>query len=176
MRFGGAVPKSSSTSRVRVAFAGAVVGIGVTGIVLLPPGRAGAAPLAVVDGESLDVSADRLEIDVERGTALLRGNVSLSFAEIEIRCPTVDIKYDRSPRVSSAHGAGGVTARFKGIEAAADTIDFDATSRKVGLSGNVRLSQGRGWIRAERAALDISSGKVSLEEVKGSIPVEPPKR
>jgi hypothetical protein len=31
-------------------------------------------------------------------------------------------------------------------------------------------------MRAERATLDIASGKVSLEEVKGSIPIEAPKR
>ena len=73
-------------------------------------------------------------------------------------------------------GTGGVMARLKGIEAGADVIEFDATSRKVSLSGAVRLSRGRGWVRAERATLDIASGKVSLEEVKGSIPLEPPKR
>jgi lipopolysaccharide export system protein LptA len=142
----------------------------------LPAHPAVAAPLAVVEGEALDVAAERLEVDVEHGTALLQGNVSLTFGDIEIRCPKVEIRYDRSPRVSFARGTGGVTARLKGTEATADAIEFDAGSRKVSLSGAVRLSRGRGWIRAERAMLDIASGKVSLEEVKGSIPIEAPKR
>lgn len=144
--------------------------------VALPARRATAAPLAVVEGEAIDVSAERLEVDVEHGTALLQGSVSLTFGEIDIRCPKVEIRYDRSPRVSFARGTGGVTARFKGTEATADAIEFDAGSRKVSLSGAVKLTRGRGWMRAERATLDIASGKVSLEDVKGSIPVEAPKR
>jgi lipopolysaccharide export system protein LptA len=140
--------------------------------VVVPGRQVVAAPLAVVDGEAIDVSADRLEVDIELGTAILRGNVALSFGDIEIHCPTVDIRYDRSPRVSFARGSGGVTARLKGTEAAADTIEFDAASRRVALSGGVRLSRGRGWVRAERASLDIATGKVSLEDVKGSIPIE----
>jgi lipopolysaccharide transport protein LptA len=152
------------------------VGAALVGVVVLPSRPVAAAPLAVVEGEALDVSAERLEVDVERGVALLQGNVTLTFGEVEIRCPNVEIRYDRSPRVSFAKGTGGVTARLKGTEATADAIEFDAASRKVSLSGSVRLTRGRGWMRAERATLDIASGKVSLEDVKGSIPIEAPKR
>src|SRR5215831_10709571 len=73
--------------------------------------RVGAAPIAVIDGEALDMSANRLDVDVERGTALLQGNVSASFGDLDIRCPSVEIRYDRSPRVSYARGTGGVTVR-----------------------------------------------------------------
>ena len=34
-----------------------------------------ADPLAVVEGQSLDVRADRLEVDIAKGTAVLHGNV-----------------------------------------------------------------------------------------------------
>jgi lipopolysaccharide transport protein LptA len=158
----------------------ALVSLGVVLVVVfstvLPARPVAAAPLAVVEGEAVDVAAERLEVDVEHGTAILQGTVSLTFGDVEIRCPKVEIRYDRSPRVSFAHGTGGVTARLKGTEATADAIEFDAASRKVSLSGSVRLSKGKGWIRAERAVLDIASGKVSLEDVKGSIPIEAPKR
>src|SRR5882672_6825118 len=66
-----------------------------------------ADPLAVVEGEALDVSADRVDVDVERGTALLQGNVATRLGELEVHCPTVEIRYDRSPRVSFARGTGG---------------------------------------------------------------------
>jgi lipopolysaccharide transport protein LptA len=173
-------PSESGSAGARLArvvvgaLLGGVLALGAAGVLRTPP--AIAAPLAVVEGEALDVTAERLEVDVERGTALLQGNVSLTFGEIEIRCPKVEIRYDRSPRVSFAKGTGGVTARLKGTEATAEAIEFDATSRKVLLSGAVRLTRGRGWMRAERATLDIASGKVSLEDVKGSIPIEAPKR
>jgi hypothetical protein len=44
------------------------------------------------------------------------------------------------------------------------------------LTGNVRVARGRGWVTAERATLDMASGKVTLHAVKGEIPVEPPAR
>jgi lipopolysaccharide export system protein LptA len=139
-------------------------------------GFAGASPLALIEGEGLDVAADRVEVDVERGTALLQGNVSTRLGDLEVRCPTVEIRYDRSPRVSFARGTGGVTAKLKGIDATANSVEFDAASRTVAFHGSVRLSRGRGWVTAEHATVDVASGKVSLQEVKGSIPVDPVKR
>jgi lipopolysaccharide transport protein LptA len=135
-----------------------------------------ADPFAVIEGEALDVSADRLEVDVEHGSAELRGNVTARLGEIEVHCPGVEIRYDKSPRVSWLRGTGGVTARLKGIDATATTVEFDASSRKVALHGSVRLSRGRGWLTAEHATIDVASGKVSLQEVKGSIPVDPSRK
>jgi lipopolysaccharide export system protein LptA len=135
-----------------------------------------AEPLAVIEGEQLDVATDKLEIDVEKGTALLTGNVTLKLGDLAVQCPTVELKYDRSPRVSWAKGTGGITAHLKGIEATAQVVEFDASSRTVGLHGSVKLSRGRGWITAEHATVDIGTGKVSLAEVKGSIPVDPVRR
>jgi lipopolysaccharide transport protein LptA len=130
-----------------------------------------AAPLAVIDGEALDVSADHFDIDVERGTAILQGNVVARVGELEVRCPAVELTYDDSPRVKWARAKGGVTARFKGVDATSTVAELDAKARTVTLSGGVRLSRGRGWITAQQATVDIATGKVSLQEVKGMIPV-----
>jgi lipopolysaccharide export system protein LptA len=133
-----------------------------------------AAPLAVIDGETLDVSAEHFDIDVERGTATLQGNVVARVGELEVRCPIVELSYDDSPRVKWARAKGGVAARFKGIDATSSVAELDAKSRAVTLSGGVRLSRGRGWITAQQATVDIATGKVSLQEVKGMIPVGAP--
>jgi lipopolysaccharide export system protein LptA len=134
-----------------------------------------ADPLAVIEGEALDVSADRLDLDVERGTALLQGNVSANFGDLDVHCPSVEIRYDRSPRVSFARGTGGVSAHLKGIDATAASVEFDAGTRSVSLQGNVRLTRGRGWLTADRATIDVATGRLSLQEVHGSIPVEQPR-
>jgi lipopolysaccharide export system protein LptA len=135
-----------------------------------------AAPIAVIEGEALDVSAEHLDVDVEHGTASLKGNVVARLGELEVRCPSVELGYDESPRVKWAHARGGVTARFKGVEATSNAAELDAKSRTVTLTGGVRLARGRGWITADQATVDIGSGKVSLQEVKGSIPVDPTRR
>src|SRR5882672_12327985 len=73
---------------------------------------AGAAPLAVIEGEALDVSAEHVDVDVEHGTALLTGKVTARLGELEVRCPSIELAYDESPRVKWARGKGGVVARF----------------------------------------------------------------
>jgi lipopolysaccharide export system protein LptA len=149
--------------------------VALAGVLALAGDRAPAlaAPLGVIEGQSLDVAAERLDVDVEKGTAELRGNVTAHLGELELRCPTVELRYDKSPRVSWARGKGGVTARFRGITATASTVELDTAARSVVLGGGVRLARGRGWVTAEQATIDVTSGRVSLQEVKGSVPVDP---
>ena len=142
----------------------------------LPNPAAQADPLAVIAGETLDVKADKLDVDIEKGTATLTGNVSAVMGDLSVTCPKVEIKYDEAPKVRWARGTGGVNANIKGIIAKAASVEVDVATRSVKLSGSVRLSRGKGWVEAERAVIDIATRKVTLHEVKGSIPVEPPAR
>ena len=151
--------------------------IGLFGAVVTAGGApAQAGPLATVEGQSLDVKADKLDVDVDKGTATLEGNVRAAMGDLEVLCPKIDIKYDQAPRVRWARGTGGVKIRVKGIEAASNTVVVDLAKRVVNLSGGVRLTRGKGWVQADRASVDLSTHKVTLHEVKGSIPVEPPSR
>jgi lipopolysaccharide transport protein LptA len=140
------------------------------------PRSAYAVPLAEVGGEALDITADRLEVDVAEGTAALEGNVRAAMGDLEVFSPKIEIRYDEAPRVKWARGSGGVRAKLKGIEATAHSIELDVVKRRVTLRGGVRLTRGKGWVKATKASIDLSTRKVTLHEVKGSIPVEPPKR
>ncbi len=140
------------------------------------PRSAHAVPLAEVAGEALDVTADRLEVDVAEGTAALEGNVRAAMGDLEVFSPKIEIRYDEAPRVKWARGSGGVRAKLKGIEATAHSVELDVVKRTVTLRGGVRLTRGKGWVKASKASIDLSTRKVTLHEVKGSIPVEPPKR
>jgi lipopolysaccharide export system protein LptA len=135
-----------------------------------------ADPLAVVEGEALDVSAERLEVNIEEGTAVLQGKVHATLGELDVRCPKVEIGYDQAPMVRWAKGTGGVQASIRGIRARADVVEVDVAKRQVRLSGAVELTRGRGWIKAERAMIDLATRKVSLSSVTGSVPVEQPAR
>jgi lipopolysaccharide export system protein LptA len=135
-----------------------------------------AGPLAVVEGQTLDVRADKLDLDVDKGTAVLEGSVRATMGDLEVLCPKIEVRYDEAPRVRWARGSGGVKARVKGIEATSNVVVVDLAARVVNLSGGVRLTRGRGWVEADRASIDLATHKVTLHEVKGSIPVEPPAR
>jgi len=135
-----------------------------------------AGPLAVVAGESLDVQADSLEVDIARGAALLEGNVHAVLGDLEVDCERVEVRYDGAPNVRWAKGTGKVNARANGFAATANTLEVDVVRRNVRLEGAVRLSRGRGWVTADSASIDLNTRKIVLNEVKGSIPVQTPAR
>jgi lipopolysaccharide export system protein LptA len=132
-----------------------------------------ADPLLGVGGDSVNVQADSLDVDVSSGTAVLTGNVSLSKGDLHVSCPRIDLKFDTSPHVSWARGSGGVSADVRGVHAEAPEVELDLTKQVLDLRGGVRLTRGQGWLQAEHASIDIASGRVSLAQVKGSIPVPP---
>ena len=133
-------------------------------------------PLGVIGGEALDVMAEKLDVDVDRGTATLNGKVRAKLGELLVECPKVDIRYDSAPNVRFAKGTGGVRAAFRDIVAKAEAVEVDVAKRQLLLSGGVQLTRGRGWVKADRALIDLATRKVSLQAVTGSIPVEPPAR
>jgi lipopolysaccharide export system protein LptA len=121
--------------------------------------------------EPLVMSSDRLELDVEARTARLTGHVKLARGPMSLSCPRVDVRYDHVPHVTWVKGSGGVVAEVKGVRAEAPEVEVDLASRTMELRGGVRLTQGDGWLTAERASINIATARVTLSEVKGSIPV-----
>ncbi len=155
----------------------AALGLVLMGAVLLDrPQPASAGTLGVIEGQTLDVGADRLNVDIEKGTALLDGHVQATLGDMHVDCSRIELKYDEAPKVRWAKGSGGVVAKLKGIEATAAQFEVDVAHRSIKLSGGVKLSRGRGWVTADTAAIDITTRKVTLEDVKGSIPVQAPER
>lgn len=146
-----------------------------SGAALLAGGDAVRAdPLAALGGESVEVSADQLEVDVGAGTATLVGNVRLARGELKVACPRIEVKYDEQPRVTWARGVGGVQADIKGVHAEAPEVELDLARHTLDLRGGVRLTRGQGWLQAEQASIDTRSAKVTLKDVRGAIPVARP--
>jgi len=164
-----------SKERRRALVVSAAVALA-AGLLLQTSGSANAGPLGVIDGQTLDVGADKLDVDIEKGTATLQGHVQATLGDMHVDCSRIELKYDEAPKVRWARGSGGVSAKLKGIEATAASFEVDVAHRTVKLSGGVKLSRGRGWVTADSAAIDINTRKVTLEDVKGSIPVQAPER
>jgi lipopolysaccharide export system protein LptA len=134
-----------------------------------------ADPIFAVGGEAMNVQADRLDVDVGAGEAILTGAVTLSKGDLKVACPRIDLRFDNTPHVKWARGSGGVAADVRGVHAEAPEVEIDLVKQIVDLRGGVRLTRGQGWLQADRATIDVASGKVTLAQVKGSIPVPPPK-
>ena len=132
-----------------------------------------ADPLLGMGADGMSVQADRLEVDVTAGEAILTGNVTLSKGDMKVSCPRIDLKFDTSPHLTWARGSGGVSADVRGVHAEGPEVEIDLAKQIVDLRGGVRLARGQGWLQAERATIDIPTAKVTLTQVKGSIPVPP---
>jgi lipopolysaccharide export system protein LptA len=144
---------------------------------LLVPGAsgdaAGAEPLLGGDA-NVALQADRLDIDILAGEATLTGKVTLSKGDLVVSCPRIDLRFDQTPHVTWAKGSGGVTADVRGVHAEAPSVEVDLTKQVLDLRGGVKLTRGQGWLTADSARIDIPTAKVSLTQVKGSIPVAKP--
>jgi lipopolysaccharide export system protein LptA len=131
--------------------------------------------LAGIGGDVLEIAAERIEVDVPAGTAVLTGHVSLAKGALRVECPRIDVKYDEAPRITWAKGSGGVTADIRGVHAEAPEVELDLAKHVIELRGGVRLTRGQGWINADRASIETKTAKVTLQDVRGSIPVAMPK-
>ena len=151
----------------RLAFAALVVLLGTS----LLPSEAEADPLLDVGKGDVSVQADKLEVDVATGSAVLTGQVVLSKGDMAVRCPRVDLKFDTSPHLNWAKGSGGVVADVRGVHGEAPEVELDMKKQILELRGGVKLSRGQGWIQADKATIELATGKVTATQVKGSIPV-----
>jgi lipopolysaccharide export system protein LptA len=127
--------------------------------------------LGGVGGETVSLQAERLDIDVLAGEATLTGKVTLAKGDLTVNCPKIELRFDHAPHVTWARGSGGVTADVRGVHAEAPTVEFDLTKQILDLRGGVKLTRGQGWLAADSARIEIATAKVSLVQVKGSIPV-----
>jgi lipopolysaccharide export system protein LptA len=127
--------------------------------------------LGGVGGETVSLQAERLDIDILAGEATLTGKVTLAKGDLTVNCPRIDLRFDHAPHVIWARGSGGVTADVRGVHAEAPSVELDLTKQILDLRGGVRLTRGQGWLAADSARIEIATAKVSLVQVKGSIPV-----
>ena len=142
------------------------------GATFTQPTATAAEPFAV-GGESVNVQAEKLDLDIMAGEAVLTGKVVLQKGDLTVLCPRVELRFDHSPHVTWVRGSGGVSADVRGVHAEAPTVELDMSKQILDLRGGVKLTRGQGWLTADTARIDVGTGKVSLSQVKGSIPVPP---
>jgi lipopolysaccharide export system protein LptA len=109
---------------------------------IAPPRAAFAEP--ILGGDALELTADKLEVDVPAGTAVLTGHVTLVRGALKVDCPRIDVRYDEAPRVIWAKGSGGVTADIRGVHAEAPEVELDLARHLLDLRGGVKLTRGQG--------------------------------
>lgn len=135
------------------------------------PRPAVADPLLDLGKGDVQVQAEKLEVDVATGSAILTGQVVLQKGDLEVKCPKFELKFDSSPHLTWAKGSGGVVAVVRGTKGVAPEVELDLRKQILELRGGVKLERGSGWIQADKATIELATAKVTATQVKGSIPV-----
>lgn len=117
----------------------------------------------------LELSADRVDIDVEAKSAVLEGHVKLARAGISMGCARAEARFGDGFSLVWAKGTGGVSAEVKGVNVQAPQVEVDFAKQTMSFSGGVKLTKGEGWLSAQRATVRLDTGKVSMSEVEGAL-------
>lgn len=150
--------------------------IGLTLSVWLEPRPAEALPLATVEGKVLELKADSLDLDLEAGTATLKGHVRAELGKLKLRADRVELEYDDAPKVRKVRALGGVTALHDGARVSAERLEVDIAKREAVLLGGVEVRRGGSKLKAARARIDLETKKLKLEQVSGSFAVDSAKK
>jgi len=116
----------------------------------------------------VEISAERLSIDQESGSAMFEGNVVIGQGTMRLTAAKVEALYSAESsgvtgQISRLVASGGVTI-LGGEEAMeAQQADYSVAEGTIVLTGSVLMTQGQNAISAERAVVDLNTGKAVLE-------------
>lgn len=135
-----------------------------------------AAVASNAEVEALTIDADRLDLDAAARSAVLTGKVRIVRGGLVVSAPRVEVRYAEdggSPRVTWARASDGVVVVMKGARAEAPEVELDVLEHLLELRGGVRVAHGGGWLTAQRASIHTETLKLSMHDVKGSLPIGP---
>ncbi len=115
----------------------------------------------------IDFDAARIEVRDKDNQALLSGNVKIVQAEMTLNADNVKIFYDRpkngDPQVKRLDADGNVVLNSPSEKATGRYGIYDVTTKQVTLIGNVVLTRGGSVLRGQRLAIDLDTGRSTLD-------------
>lgn len=131
----------------------------------------------------VEVTADSLDVNDQRKTAIFRGDVDATQDTFKIRCAQLSAFYKGEAGLMDAANPGAAQGSAKssteltrieartdvrvtskdGQTATGDWADFDTKTNKVVMGGNVVLSRGKSMVRGTRLLIDMTTGESKID-------------
>ncbi len=115
----------------------------------------------------IDFDAARIEVMDKTNQALLTGNVKIRQAEMTLDADSVKIFYLRpttgDPQVKRLDAQGNVVLTSPTEKARGRYGIYDVTTKQVTLIGDVVLDRGQSVLRGQRLAIDLDTGRATLD-------------
>lgn len=126
----------------------------------------------------IDVASDRLEVRDADNQAVFSGNVAIRQGGMTLDANSVTVFYKSgtgtSPEISRIDAQGAVKLLTATETASGRYGIYDVTAKTITLVGNVELTQGGSVLHGQRLAIDMTSGRSTLDgagsAAKGSEP------
>lgn len=119
--------------------------------------------------QEVEVTADKLSIDQEDGSAIFEGDVVIGQGEMRISAAKVRIEYEtneeggNSGRIERLIATGGVTLVNGEETMQADTAEYTIGDATIQMIGSVVMTQGTSALSSDRAFVELETGKAVLE-------------
>lgn len=153
----------------------------VMGLITLP-GLAAAQGTQVAFGNvqqdsklPVEVTADKLDVNQNDGTAIFSGNVLIGQGEMRLSAPRVLVVYlkDQSG-IERLQATGGVTLVSGEDAAESRQADYNVQTGMIEMEGDVLLVQGRSALTADKMFVDTVAGTARMNgRVKTVLQPEP---
>jgi lipopolysaccharide export system protein LptA len=123
---------------------------------------------AVPLGNTADISADKLQVDHEKRSAVFEGNVRASFGAFRVSCVRMSLKYTDSGEVAALKAEGSVKVTTKDATAESERAELDSIRGVLILTGAPVITQGPNRLQGARIEVTLASGRVEVMEAKGT--------
>lgn len=122
--------------------------------------------------DMVDIEADRLDVSTRNGTAVFRGNVKATRADIVVRGDTLALAYDQKTRkITTLTADGDVSIQWKGREATCERAVYNLTREVMILTGTVVISRGKERLSGQKVMLDLKNDTQTVEGGGGRVNV-----
>jgi lipopolysaccharide export system protein LptA len=109
------------------------------------------------------MTADKLTISQENGSAQFEGNVIIGQGDIRIAANLVVVTYLETGEIDKLSASGGVTVATADESAESDSVEYSLKNRTLMMSGNVLFSQGKILMSAKSLQIDLNTGAATVE-------------
>ena len=122
--------------------------------------------------DTVDIEADRLDVNTKNGTAIFKGRVKATRPDITVKGNTLTLTYDQASRkITLLTAEGNVDILWKDKEATCAKAVYNLASEVMVLTGNVVITRGQERITGQKATMDRKNDTQVVEGAGGRVKV-----
>jgi lipopolysaccharide export system protein LptA len=118
---------------------------------------------------TVDIRADRVELDQKTGRIRFTGQVVVKQKDLELRCEQLQARYEKGGKLVELVATGQVRVTSPQWTASADAAHYQRKKEVLELTGSPRVRRGSDWIEGARVAVHLNEKRLIVESARGKI-------